>query len=284
MIRRLYTLLILLCSTAPLLAQSYSNRDDVFAPKKGQWQVSVVLGSGKFYNEETNYYLLPQYSNTGGEIGLPNGSGENSGNFGSYLNLGSLNNNNLVNIAGIQGKYFISDRWDINVMFSMNVNITPKKDFVEGEFMVDDLVIPSQKYINAQMTNNWMTTIGSNYYFKTANERINPYLGGALGFQMARIETNQPYTGEEYDDDEAVPMQVYIASGKAGQMYGFKVAAVAGIEYTITKGLLLGFELHPLAYRYDLIQLCPKGFDCYNAGHHNLKIFEMPVLKLGMRF
>ena len=49
-------------------------------------------------------------------------------------------------------------------------------------------------------------------------------------------------------------------------------------------GLVLGFQFQPLAYRYDVIQLCPKGFDKYNASHHNIKIFDMPVLKLGIRF
>ena len=52
----------------------------------------------------------------------------------------------------------------------------------------------------------------------------------------------------------------------------------------IAKGFVFGFEMHPLAYRYDLIQICPKGFDKYNASHHNIKIFEMPVVKLGFRF
>ena len=81
-----------------------------------------------------------------------------------------------------------------------------------------------------------------------------------------------------------LPSQVYVSGSKAGQMYGFKVAAVAGIEYSIAKGFVFGFEMHPLAYRYDLIQICPKGFDKYNASHHNIKIFEMPVVKLGFRF
>ena len=59
---------------------------------------------------------------------------------------------------------------------------------------------------------------------------------------------------------------------------------VAGIEYSIAPGLVLGFQFNPLAYRYDVIQICPKGFDKYNASHHNIKIFDMPVLKLGIRF
>lgn len=169
----------------------------------------------------------------------------------------------------------------------MNISLTPKKDYVEGDNSVPDMIIPAQSYINAQMTNNWYMSVGSNYYFKTRNERIHPYLGGALGFQMARIETTEPYTGDTYkdsDDSEELPSQVYTSGSKAGQMYGFKVAAVAGVEYSIAKGFIFGFEMQPLAYRYDLIQICPKGFDKYNAGHHNIKIFEMPMVKLGFRF
>lgn len=114
-------------TAAPSMAQHYSSSDDAsFAPKKGQWQVSVLLGSGKFFNENTSY-LLPKFSNDGGVVGLPNGGKDNSGDLNRYLNIGSLNNNSLVNIAGIEGKYFVSDNWDVNFQFSMNVSLTPKK-------------------------------------------------------------------------------------------------------------------------------------------------------------
>ena len=177
MIKKLCTLLLLTCMTAaPSMAQHYSSSDDAsFAPKKGQWQVSVLLGSGKFFNENTSY-LLPKFTNDGGVVGLPNGGKDNSGDLNRYLNIGSLNNNSLVNIAGIEGKYFVSDNWDVNFQFSMNVSLTPKKDYVEGDNSVPDMIIPAQSYINAQMTNNWYVSVGSNYYFKTRNERIHPYL------------------------------------------------------------------------------------------------------------
>lgn len=61
-------------------------------------------------------------------------------------------------------------------------------------------------------------------------------------------------------------------------------AAVAGVEYSLMKGLVLGLEFQPFAYRYDIIQIAPQGFGKYNVGHHNIKIFDMPVLKLGFRF
>ncbi len=269
------------------LSKSSEKEGVVFAPQKGQWQVSMVFGHNGFYNQNTTF-LLPRYDNLGhGSVGLPNGGTTTSGNLDRYLNINGFDNNSVVNIAGLQVKYFVSDCWDINLSFGMNIDITPSKDYVEADETVPDMVIPSQDYINAQTKNNWYVTVGTDRYFKTKNPRIHPYVGAALGFQMARIETMEPYTGETvYDEDlgEEELQQVYLAGGKAGQIFGLKAAGVAGIEYSLTQGLVLGFEFQPLAYRYDIIQIAPQGFDKYNAGHHNIKIFDMPVLKLGFRF
>ena len=294
MIKKLCTLLILAILSAPLLAQTVGSSCDgvSFAPKKGQWQISVLLGGGNnFYSENTSY-LLPKFSHNGtvdkdGTIGLPDADAQD-GDLSAYLNIDGLNNNSLTNILGIEGKYFLSDCWDINFQFSMNINLTPKKDYVEGEYdEVPDMIIPAQSYISARMSNNWYAAVGTNRYFKVGNPRIHPYLGGSLGFQMARVETTKPYTGDMVKDPDTeveVPEQVYGSGSNAGQMFGVKAAGVAGIEYSLAPGLVLGFQFQPLAYRYDVIQLCPKGFDKYNASHHNIKIFDMPVLKLGIRF
>lgn len=141
----------------------------MFAPRKGQWQVSLVLGnSGQSYNDNVSY-LLPKYTNTEGSIGLPNGGTDESGNLNGYLNISGLNDNSLINIAGLQAKYFVSDCWDINFSLGMNISITPKKDYLEGDYeSVPDIIIPAQKYVNAQVTNNWYVSVGSNRYFKTS--------------------------------------------------------------------------------------------------------------------
>ena len=300
MIKKLYTLLLIAMMTAPVLAQTISSKkcDGVmFAPEKGQWQISVFMGGGnKFYDEGTSNYLLPTHTNTDGMIGLPNGNTNTSGDLNTYLNIDGLNNNSLTNILGFEAKYFLSDCWDINMQFSMDINLTPGKDYVEGDNSVPDMIIPAQDYINARMTNNWYAAIGTNRYFKVSNPRIHPYLGASVGFQMARIQTTEPYTGKTYNDENGsygttsdeniddLPTQVYLAGSKAGQMFGVKGAGVAGIEYSVAPGLLLGFQFQPIAYRYDVVQICPTGFDKYNASHHNIKIFDMPVLKLGIRF
>ena len=295
MIKKLCTLLLIAMMSAPVLAQTISSKkcDGVmFAPQKGQWQISMFLGGGNKYNVNQDYTLLPQFTNTSGTVGV----GAQSGNLSGILNIDGLNGNSLTNILGFEAKYFVSDCWDINMQFSMDINLTPGKDYVEGDNSVPDMIIPAQDYINARMTNNWFVSVGSNRYFKVSNPRIHPYLGASVGFQMARIQTTEPYTGKTYNDENGtygttsdeniddLPTQVYLAGSKAGQMFGIKGAGVAGIEYSVAPGLVLGFQFHPVAYRYDVIQVCPTGFDNYNASHHSIKIFDMPVMKLGIRF
>lgn len=304
MIKKLCILLLSVASVAPVMAQQYSSSDASFAPKKGQWQVSAVIGNSQMFNQDMNY-LLPTYwdaqngftQNTGlGDVASNPNMSEDPG---LYLNLGSLNSNNLVNLIGIQGKYFLTDRWDVNLMFSMNINATPKKDFIEGNYEVDEMPIMGSKYMEGRISNAWNVAIGSNYYFNTKNERINLYVGGLLGWQMGRIETVTPYTGETIEDPDLAEdntgdadldesnqesVQLYTPNSRAGQIFGLKVAGVAGIEYSIAKGLVFGFEVQPVAYRYDHIQICPKGQAAYKVGHHNINLFATPNLKIGFRF
>ena len=156
MIKKLCTILLAAVLVVPTMAQQdgRSKKDGVvFGPQKGQWQISMVLGgSNSFYNENTGNYLLPSYNNFGGAIGLPfggaiglpnggqgglvtpgtdPGQGNNSGYLNDYLNINGFNGNSLVNIVGLQAKYFLTDCWDINLSLGFNINITPKKDFIE---------------------------------------------------------------------------------------------------------------------------------------------------------
>jgi hypothetical protein len=104
-------------------------------------------------------------------------------------------------------------------MGAYNVNMQPRKDFIEGAFTDDanlnvDHIDPSRvnvrvgvgdiyahKAILGAVTHSLMTQIGSNFYFHTKNPRINPYLGVMGQFKLARIEAYYPYTGQTVDDD-----------------------------------------------------------------------------------
>jgi hypothetical protein len=204
----------------------------MFAPQKGQWQIDLTLGQGQFFNDlQGLYYLLP--SADGSPIGLGLnilglgnqeilglGNDNISADLSTYvLNIGSLNVNSLVNIVGLQARYFVADRWDLNILGAYNVNMQPRKDFIEGAFTDDgnlnvDHIDPSQvnvrvgvgdiyahKAILGAVTHSLMTQIGSNFYFNTKNPRINPYIGVIGQFKLARIEAYYPYTGQTVQDD-----------------------------------------------------------------------------------
>lgn len=246
-----------------------------------------MLGKNSPYYNNENNFLLPNIPLAGGELGLPNGSTTTSGYLDRYLHIDGFNGNSLVNIVGVQGKYFFQDCWAVSFSGGMNIGVTPKKDYIEGQEILDkpSIEIPSSKYINATATNNWFVNAGIERYFKTKNKRIFPYVGATVGYQMARVETREPYTGNMIEIDGVdVDQQVYIPAGKIGQMFGIKAAATAGIEYDLMQGLFIALEFQPLAYRYDVIQIAPQGFSSYNLNHHNIKIFDMPMLRLGFRF
>lgn len=301
MTKKLCTILLASFMTLPAIAQSQEctvNECASFAPKKGQWEVSLMLGkSGGFYNENTSY-LLPDITAPGASTGLPNGGvpgsdASASGYLNQYLNIDGFNGNSLVNIIGVQGKYFWQDCWSVSFSGGMNIGVTPKKDYIESQTLFTEdldldepsLSIPGQKYINATATNNFFVNAGVERYFRTGNRRIFPYVGATVGFQMARVETREPYTGSYIEvDGEKVERQVYFPGGKVGQMFGIKGAAVAGVEYDLMQGLFIALEFQPLSYRYDVVQIAPQGFDHYNLCHHNIKIFDMPTLRVGFRF
>ncbi|MBQ7812176.1 MAG: hypothetical protein IJ394_06440 [Bacteroidales bacterium] len=280
MIRKLCIILLTAFMAAPLLAQPKGTEADEYSPKAWQWQVSMVVGNSGFFNEDLNSYLVPKISTTEGSIGLPNGSTDASGNMSQYLNISGFNNNSF-NIVGLQGKVFLTDHWELNASFGVNIDLTPSRDYVEGDTSVPDMIIPDQQYINAQTSHNWYVTLGTSRYFKLRNPRVHPYLGVALTYQMARIVTMEPYIGEDAAGDD---LHLYQSGTNIGQVLCGKAALVAGIEYSVSPGLVLGFEFHPGSYRYDVVQMAPRSFDVYTASHQSIRVFEMPVLKLGIRF
>ena len=280
MIKKLCILLMTAFVAVPLLAQPKGQVADEYSPRAGQWQVSMVVGNGGFFNEDLNSYLVPSVSATAGSVGLPNGGTDASGDMSQYLNIQGFNNEGF-NLVGLQTKVFVSDHWELNTSFGVNIDITPSKNYVEGDFSVSDMIIPDQKYINAQTSHNWYVTLGTNRYFKLQNPRIHPYVGAALTYQMARLVTVEPYVGEDAAGDD---IHLYLSGTNIGQALCGKFAFVAGVEYSLAPGLVLGFEFHPGSYRYDIIQMAPRGFDVYTAMHQSIRVFEMPELKLGIRF
>ena len=303
----------------PAVAQPKEGCECVFAPKAGQVQFQLNVGTGQFFNDMTGlYYMLPDEDGTAMGIGSDKntlepgtyGNAYISGDLSTLLtNSGSMNFMTRNYTVGM--KVFVSDHININLSGAYMLNMQPKKDFIEGEsYQIDDLNIKdydvsvtpatvgvgdiyASKAILGAVTNKLMVQLGTEYYFNTRNERIFPYIGVFGQFKMARIESLYPYTGQymptDYPSGEGYPemaneeVDMYRAS-RGGQALGFGGGINIGVEYALMEGLFVGVEVAPVCYQYTLLHLQVGGQDPYYAMNHNLRAFAFPQLTFGFRF
>jgi hypothetical protein len=304
----------------PAMAQPKEGCECVFAPKAGQVQFQLNVGTGQFFNDMTGlYYMLPDEDGTAMGIGSDRntlepgtyGNAYISGDLSNLLvNQGSLNFMTRNYMVGM--KVFVSDHININLSGAYMLNLQPKKDFIEGEaydiagLNVKDYDVSetpatvgvgdiyASKAILGAVTNKLMVQLGTEYYFNTRNERIFPYIGVFGQFKMARIESIYPsYTGqymstdlpegEGYPDMNYEEVDMYRTS-RGGQALGFGGGINIGVEYALMEGLFVGVEVAPVCYQYTLLHLQVGGQDPYYAMNHNLRAFAFPQLTFGFRF
>jgi hypothetical protein len=291
----------------------------VFAPKAGQVQFQLNVGTGQFFNDMTGlYYMLPDEDGTAMGIGSDRNTLE-PGTYGNAYISGDLSNllvnqgsfNVMTRNYMVGMKVFVTDHININLSGAYMLNLQPKKDFIEGEaydiagLNVKDYDVSetpatvgvgdiyASKAILGAVTNKLMVQLGSEYYFNTRNERIFPYIGVFGQFKMARIESIYPYTGqylstdlpegEGYPDMNYEEVDMYRTS-RGGQALGFGGGINIGVEYALMEGLFVGIEVAPVCYQYTLLHLQVGGQDPYYAMNHNLRAFAFPQLTFGFRF
>lgn len=301
--------------TVPAMAQPQESCECAFGPKKGQWEISLNLGRGQFFNDAKGlYYLLPAEDGTAIGIGqdswaldVEDGLGNDhiSADIATFvLNTGSFNANSIVNIAGINAKYFFTDNFAISFGGAYNMNMQPGKNYVEGESSVlpenydpSDItgdVLPgdiySHKAVLGVTSNSGIANLGLDWYFHIKRApRVTPYLGVLGQFKIARIDSFYPYTGQKIVDDVPVEglqyeeLDVY-RTNRAGNAMGFAVGVNFGVDFSVTENLILGINVAPVLYQYSLVQLQIMGQDTYNVYNHNISAFKYPQLKFGFRF
>ncbi len=291
--KRLIFALIVAVSCLTLSAQDRGGAES-YRPKKGDVQVSLMLGRGQFFSTDKMQFLIPSINMATGEM-LPIGSAV-SGVTPEYIlkiGEGNTNNNSVANMAGVQFKWFVNDHWDINVSAALDLNMTPKKDFEEG-FVVDNgaLDVPSSQYIVGNISNSWMVDFGFNYYILPKNERLTFYLGPVVGHRMGYVQQAMPYTGIEIPvdtngdgmNDSTDPIELYIPAATSGVLYGAKAGFVIGAECAVVPGLVIGLEVSPVTYYLSVLTIQPKVTGTFVTPYHNVRAFTCPQLRIGFRF
>lgn len=270
--RLFITAALALFFSLPVLGQA---EKEYVAPEPGTVQVELLMGTSGFFQQNWDGYNYLLAADNGSSIGF-------GSNLQSYMNLGDMNSNNIMNMIGVRTAVYVHPQIDVNVLFGMNIGMTPKKDYIEGDYSIPDMPIPEQQYITAETEHLLFSQVGGNWHFLPKNKRVSPYIGVVAGFQLARITAMYPYTGETNNAGD--PIELTRPSYRAGQAWAAQGGVIAGVDYQVAPGLTIGVEISPAMYQLTVMELHPSGMEPYWAMNHHIKLLTTPRLKLGFRF
>lgn len=262
--RLFITAALALLLTLPAYAQA---EKEFTTPKVGTIQAELLLGNTGFFVQDYNgfNYLLAGETSVGFD-----------GQETYYMNLGDMNSNAIDNMIGVRAAVYVHPQVDVNVLFGMNMNLTPKKDYIDGDNSIPDMVIPEMQYVKAEAEYALLSQVGANWHFLPKNKRLSPYAGAVTGFNWARINAITPYTGNEAD--------LVKSACQAGQAWAIQGGLVCGVDYQLAPGLLFGIEINPAMYQFSVLELHPSGLEAYFVTNHSLKFLTAPRVKVGFRF
>lgn len=269
--RKLLALILICCTGGFAFAQSG------FGPVAGDVTVSLQLGRAESFSNLT-YVQKPVDTNNGQYyLSAP------------YATTVSSNDNSLVNMIGVEGKYFLSNQIALRLSGMGIIDLTPAQEETPGATVslynyfdpktvqmlqsqgVTDVVIPSYAPIESKTTHRFVGNIGADYYFQVASPRVHPYLGVLATFNYGR---HQYYT---LDDDDL--------GSRFFETYGIGASLTGGVDYYLAEGMFVGLEIKAFSYLYSVNNLTPMpGVETYDADSHTVGFLTNPMFKIGFKF
>ncbi|WCC45722.1 BT1926 family outer membrane beta-barrel protein [Tenacibaculum finnmarkense] len=95
-----------------------SNQTDAYKPQKGSYTVSLLMGRGSYIEQGGTYV----------------GNSHQVSGQAPYVNTINSNNNSLMNMAGVEGKYFISDKMALSLNGGFTFRTTPSSVNIPSNF------------------------------------------------------------------------------------------------------------------------------------------------------
>lgn len=231
---------------------------ETFAPHKGDFTAAMVFGRGAYLNAGL---VLPSSSNVDGTPAYDNGV--------------AANDNSITNMVGVEGRFYITNRFAVTLMGGAIIRNTPS---VYGTAPVynaaGDVLIPGYATVVADEKIDAHVSIGGQWLFNTKNNKLFPYLGFALPYDYARRSVLDPTIS-----DSGFP-----GTPKHVEIVAFGVQATAGIDYYIAKDFYLGFDVKPISYTYAVnIKTPAPGLQDLQAETNTVSFFAQFGFKVGFK-
>ncbi len=255
-----------------LIGATRAQEGGKYSPSSGDISVAVLLGQGNFFN---------------GGLDVPSSPGSSwwyiSGSAPS-ANMVNDNSNPVTNMVGVEARYFVASNIAAKLTGGAVLRSTPARDNVPS---IIDPSSPNVTWIpnyDAVIKHNEFKmhlSLAGEYHFPSKFDRVHPYLGVSLPFYYSRKSMYDPTVVQ--DQNKGIIVTDVTVRHVEIMAYGGQIAG--GIDFYLTEGFYLGFEVKPFSYIYAYSQKFPAaGLDPLEADTHTYSFFSQPNLKLGFRF
>ncbi|MCD8174012.1 MAG: hypothetical protein LUD76_11270 [Alistipes sp.] len=255
MIKRLYivllpVLLLTLLSAGALRAQEKQYE----LPRKGNVQVSVIVGAGTYVTKTAPLPDLTDYS-----ISAP-----------------IINWFDKSPILEIEGWWFFTDRWAAKLTAGFAMNVSPKQSAVEGLFesgagSLTSTDIPNYGAVGGSENYQLSLGLGADHYWDIG-KGLMFRLGAEGGFAYVKAKYKANNDTDYYDPSK-------------GMAYMVNVSPVAGLDYYLTRTLFFSVGVRVFTYQYSLYSEIPQpGLKTLAVDSHTFNFLGRPELKIGFNF
>lgn len=220
----------------------------------GTFKVSLNLGNSPY-----NVVYAPYQASS---------SQTNPATGASWVSGGS---NSLVNMMGMEFRYFVANQIAIKLLAGGQSILIPAQNDIPGTSSGSydpQTDIPTFTDIAEQKIHQYMVLVGADKYFVKNNVAL--YTGIEGGFRYAA------------NSSKSIAEQS--AGTSIGEVYGFNGAITFGAEYNMNDGLFLGLEIRPVSFAYTVTTIEPVPGASQKADNYNCGFFVYPMMKVGIRF
>lgn len=254
-------------------SSSQGDQPSDFTPEAGDFSAAVLFGRGSFLNQGLT---VPQSATYGWTV-----SGA-----APYNNTVDPNTNSVNNIVGAEMRYFLTKDIALKLSGGAILRNTPSQPNLPG--VIDNNAnnstwIPAYSAVVADNQVDINVNVGGEYHFATKYKRLSPYAGLTVPFYYGRRSLYNPTIDDSRDPDD--PLYITDIGTRHGEIVGFGVQAVGGVDYYLMEGFYFGFEIKPVNYQYARMQQFPApGLPTQQSNNHSFSFFSQTFLKIGFRF
>lgn len=253
---------ILICfSFLMITLSSYAQEEVGFRKesihKRKDFLLSLLLGRGQFASP-----IIAPSSNTGAISNETPNSGVLNG-----------NGNALINMAGVEARYFLTPQIALRASGGVIFSNTPSQESITGL----PNTIPEVETVTADERIDLNFSVGSEYHFITKSKRVSPYAGLAIPFIYGKHSKFNPGVKEGGDVIDVYGTRNATIFGVGGQTY-------FGVDYFFNKEVYIGFQINVAGATYTRVDKSGgKGFDTSKASTTQANFLTQPVLKFGFK-